>query len=75
MSARPLEHGELAMLRADRERLDWLSTVTADSWVELGHDPDTGLHWVCEPEFFDPAASRHGLRAAIDAAMERERGQ
>jgi hypothetical protein len=57
----------------DAIRLDWLSTVTANSWLEIGHDEDTGEHWIVQPEYFDPAASPDGLRAAIDAAMMRER--
>jgi phytoene dehydrogenase-like protein len=68
--AMPLIHPDAS---PDTQRLDWLSTVTANSWLEIGHDEDTGEHWICQPEYADPAAAPHGLRAAIDAAMMRER--
>jgi hypothetical protein len=74
---RPLAHGELAMLRADRDRLDWLSTATVDGPIELALSY-TNHHRVSRQvgpaSHFDLSLSRHGLRAAIDAAIQRERG-
>jgi hypothetical protein len=71
----------------DSERLDWLSTATADGQVAMSFNPSTGTHWVHwrivpRPVYWrqgpgerPEVTSDDGLRAAIDAAMERERGQ
>jgi hypothetical protein len=58
----------------DKERLDWLSTATVGRELVLGGYKDGTLHWVSEQRIAGlDADSPDGLRAAIDAAMERER--
>jgi hypothetical protein len=56
----------------DKERLDWLSTATVDRDIELQMRGDD--HRVAfNGSLYEIVTSPDGLRAAIDAAMERER--
>jgi hypothetical protein len=62
----------------DRDRLDWLSTATVEDDVDFGFDHETGRHiiaWTTPRGDLQTASSPDGCRAAIDAAMQRERGQ
>jgi hypothetical protein len=61
----------------DKERLDWLSVATVDDRVVVGYNRNLNEHRLYlgvrgDPDTID-VKSPHGLRAAIDAAMERER--
>lgn len=61
----------LTALKADRARLDWLSTATVGREINIGATRDGMLHWVSTDGIY--VSSPDGLRAAIDAAMERDR--
>jgi hypothetical protein len=60
----------------DKARLDWLSTATQGRELILGGREDGAMHWLIEDwAGGGECASKDGLRAAIDKAMERERGE
>ena len=67
---------QIERMSEDAKRLDWLSTATVGRELTIGGNKAGSLHWVTAPpsEGID-GESPHGLRAAIDAAMERETGR
>ncbi len=70
-----MQNANDARAPTDKDRLDWLSTATVDAAVELDFD---GIHHTVTWAHGHGAVtvdSADGLRAAIDAAMEREAGR
>lgn len=72
--ARQLER-ENAELKKDKERLDWVERSNLDVVFDEG-DPDVGLpcSWLVGAQNKQIARESGGIRAAIDAAREAEKG-